>query len=60
MAIKTEPSIKGFIASDPRLTFNDDGEARFYARFGQNHYRREDDGSFTELKGHPAQTARWP
>lgn len=40
MAIKTEPSIKGFIASDPRLTFNDDGQTRFYARFGQNHYHR--------------------
>ena len=50
MAIKTEPSIKGFIASDPRLTFNDDGQARFYARFGQNHYHREEDGTFTELE----------
>ncbi len=50
MAIRTSPSINGFIASDPRLTFNDDGEARFYARIGQNHYRREDDGSFTELE----------
>ncbi len=50
MAIKTSPSINGFIANDPRLTFNDDGEARFYARIGQNHYRREDDGSFSELE----------
>ncbi|GAB3924369.1 hypothetical protein GCM10011575_03340 [Microlunatus endophyticus] len=50
MAIKTEPSIKGFIASDPRLTFNDDGQARFYARIGQNHYHREEDGTFTELE----------
>lgn len=50
MAIRTSPSINGFIASDPRLTFNDDGEARFYARIGQNHYRREDDGGFTELE----------
>ena len=50
MAIRTSPSINGFIASDPRLTFNDDGEARFYARIGIQHYRREDDGSFTELE----------
>jgi single-strand DNA-binding protein len=50
VAIRTSPSINGFIASDPRLTFNDDGEARFYARIGQNHYRREDDGSFSELE----------
>jgi single-strand DNA-binding protein len=50
VAIKTSPSINGFIANDPRLTFNDNGEARFYARFGQNHYRREDDGSFSELE----------
>lgn len=50
MAIRTSPSINGFIASDPRLTFNDDGEARFYARVGIQHYRREDDGSFSELE----------
>jgi single-stranded DNA-binding protein len=50
VAIKTSPSINGFIASDPRLTFNDDGEARFYARIGVQHYRREEDSSFTELE----------
>lgn len=50
MAIKTSPSINGFIASDPRLTFNDDGEGRLYARIGVQHYRREESGSFTELE----------
>lgn len=50
MAIRTSQSINGFMASDPRLTFNDDGQARFYARIGIQHYRREDDGSFTELE----------
>jgi len=50
VAIRTSPSINGFIASDPRLTFNDNGEARLYARIGIQHYRREDDGSFTELE----------
>lgn len=46
--IKTSQSINGFIASEPRLTFNDDGQARFYARIGIQHYRREADGTFTE------------
>lgn len=50
MAIRTSQSINGFIASDPRITFNDDGQARFYARIGINHFRREDDGTFTELE----------
>jgi single-stranded DNA-binding protein len=50
VALKTSQSINGFIASDPRLTFNDDGQARLYARIGINHYRREEDGSFTELE----------
>ena len=50
MAIKTSPSINGFIASDPRLTFNDDNEARFYARIGIQHYRRQEDRSFTGLE----------
>lgn len=49
MAIKTAQSINGFIASDPKLTFNDEGRARFYARIGINHYQRNDDGAFTEL-----------
>ncbi len=48
--IKTSQSINGFIASDPRLTFNGDGRARFYARVGQNHFERNDDGTFRELE----------
>jgi single-strand DNA-binding protein len=50
VALKTSQSINGFIASDPKITFKDDGQARFYARIGINHYRREEDGSFTELE----------
>ncbi len=50
MAIKTSQSINGFIASDPRLTRPDGGQARLYARVGINHFRREEDGSFTELE----------
>lgn len=47
--MKTSQSINGFIASDPKLTFNDEGLARFYARVGINHYQRNADGTFTEL-----------
>lgn len=50
MAIRTQESLSGFIATDPQLTYTDRGEARFYARFGQENYRREDDGSFTKLE----------
>lgn len=50
MAIHTQESFTGFIASDPQLSHTGKGEARFYARVGQEHYRRETDGSFTELE----------
>ena len=38
----------GFIATDPQLTTTENGDARFYARFGQENYLREQDGSFTK------------
>ncbi|WP_288077006.1 single-stranded DNA-binding protein [Rhodococcus sp. (in: high G+C Gram-positive bacteria)] len=50
MAIHTQESFSGFIASEPQLTQTSKGDARFYARVGQEHYRREPDGSFTELE----------
>src|SRR5699024_1619773 len=50
MSMHTQTSVSGFIASDPQLSETSKGDARFYARFGQEHYRREDDGSFTELE----------
>jgi single-stranded DNA-binding protein len=50
MAIRTQQSISGFIATDPQLTVTDRGESRFYARFGQENFHREDDGSFTKLE----------
>ncbi|MTV25151.1 single-stranded DNA-binding protein [Nitriliruptoraceae bacterium ZYF776] len=49
MAIRTQQSVTGFIASEPQLTFTAQGDARFYAKIGQEHYRRNDDGSFTQL-----------
>ena len=48
--IKTSQSINGFIASDPKITFNDQGQARFYARIGINHFQRNEDGTFTEME----------
>ncbi|GAA1953952.1 single-stranded DNA-binding protein [Agromyces allii] len=49
MALHTQQSISGFIATDPQQTVTERGETRFYARIGQPRFRREDDGSFTEL-----------
>ncbi|MGE9809604.1 single-stranded DNA-binding protein [Janibacter sp. G1551] len=49
MDIHTQQSISGFIASDPQLSYNDQNQARFYARFGQEHFDRNPDGTFTQL-----------
>ncbi|WP_308465238.1 single-stranded DNA-binding protein [Rathayibacter soli] len=50
MPITTRESVSGFIASAPQLSFTQNGDARFYARIGQEHARRKDDGSFTPLE----------
>lgn len=50
MDIKTSQAISGFIASEPKLTYGDDGRARFYARIGMNHFERRVDGTFKELE----------
>jgi single-stranded DNA-binding protein len=50
MAIRTQQSISGFIATEPQLTHTDNGDARFYARIGQENYRREENGTFTKLE----------
>jgi single-stranded DNA-binding protein len=42
-------SLHGFIATAPQLNFVGSGAARFYARVGVEHYRKEADGSFTKL-----------
>jgi single-strand DNA-binding protein len=42
-------TIAGFIASTPQLNFTGSGVARFYARVGVEHARKEPDGSFTQL-----------
>jgi single-strand DNA-binding protein len=49
MTIPTQMSLHGFIATAPQLNFTGSGAARFYARVGVEHYRKETDGSFTKL-----------
>ena len=46
MTIHTQESVSGFVASSPQLTQTEKGDARLYFRFGQEHFRKEDDGSF--------------
>lgn len=50
MAIHTQESVSGFIASEPQLTYTERGDARFYAKIGQEHYRKEPDDSFTQTE----------
>ena len=50
MAIHTQESLSGFIASEPLLTETAKGDARFFARIGKEHFRREEDGSFTQTE----------
>lgn len=49
MTLHAQQSLSGFIASEPQHSTTENGDARFYVRVGQPHFRREDDGSFTEL-----------
>ena len=49
MTIPTQMSLHGFIATAPQLNFTGNGVARFYARVGVEHFRKETDGSFTKL-----------
>ena len=49
MAIRTQESLSGFIASDPQLTHTTKGVPRFYARVGREHYHKEPDGTYTQV-----------
>lgn len=49
MTIPTQLSLHGYIATAPDLHFTDSGEPRFHARAGLQQWRKEPDGSFTEL-----------
>lgn len=50
MSINTKPSVTGFIASEPKRSETREGKTKFYARFGQPHAQRNEDGSFTPLE----------
>jgi single-strand DNA-binding protein len=47
--MKTQQPLSGFIASSPQLSRTERGDPRFYARIGQEHYRREQDGTLNRL-----------
>lgn len=50
MTIPTQMSLHGFVATMPELNFTSSGAARFYARVGVEHFRKEVDGSYTKLE----------
>lgn len=50
MALHTQDSVSGFIASEPQLSYTERGDARLYVKIGQGHYRKEQDGSFTQIE----------
>ncbi|WP_105034146.1 single-stranded DNA-binding protein [Cryobacterium aureum] len=50
MAFHIQQSLSGFIASDPQQSVTENGDARFYVRIGQPHFRHEYSGSFTALE----------
>jgi single-stranded DNA-binding protein len=46
MELRTQQSLSGFIATDPRLTHTETGDARLHARIGQEHWHHNDDGTW--------------
>lgn len=48
--IQTQQAVAGFVASDPQLAYTEKGDARLYFKLGVEHYRREEDQSFTKLE----------
>ena len=50
MALHTQQSLSGFIASEPQQSVTENGDTRFYVRVGQPHFLREDTGNFMSLE----------
>lgn len=50
MTIPVQQSLAGFIASDPEVSFTDAGITQVRFRVGVEHWRREQDGTFTKLE----------
>lgn len=49
MAIPVQQSLAGFIASDADVSFTDTGITQVHYRVGVEHWRREQDGTYTRL-----------
>src|SRR5699024_3335694 len=49
MTIPVQQSLAGFIASDADVSFTDAGITRVHFRAGVEHWRREQDGTYTKL-----------
>ncbi|MDR1187740.1 MAG: single-stranded DNA-binding protein [Bifidobacteriaceae bacterium] len=47
-AIHIQDSLRGFIVSTPRLTVTENGDVRLWARIGQEHHVRQEDGGFAK------------
>lgn len=50
MSIPTQMSLAGYIATPPQLRTTSQDTARMYVRVGVEHFRKEVDGTFTELE----------
>lgn len=50
MTVQTQQSISGFIASEPQLSHTERGDARLYVKVGIEHFRKEQDDSYTKLE----------
>lgn len=47
--MQTWQAINGFIAGDPTISHNNDGDARLYIRIGINHFEKLEGGSYRKL-----------
>jgi single-strand DNA-binding protein len=48
--VKSYVGVYGFVAGEPRLTYNAEGEPRLYLRIGINHYKPGDGGGYIKLQ----------
>jgi single-stranded DNA-binding protein len=48
MSITTRIAVSGFVASKPKLTRMENGDARIHMKIGQEHYQRQPDGTLTK------------
>ena len=46
--VTVRQSVSGFVASTPRVGVTEAGKTRMYVRVGQEHWTRNQDGTFTQ------------